>query len=364
MNRYDAIIIGGGLSGSAAGILLARAGKRVRLYEKEPEARHKVCGEFISSEAQHYLEQLGIDLKALGAVPITHMELAVNDRWMEHPLPASGMSLPRKKLDECLLGKATEAGAEVVRGIRISSADYLNGRWHLHDAISAPALFLATGKHNLGALPRQKGKKDDFIGFKMYYQLGEPPSAAQKSRISIAFLRGGYAGLQPVEGNKANLCLVVDKKTYASLGKSWEGLMQHLLASNRLLAERLDGADACWPRPFSIYKIPYGLVQRDDGQPGLYRLGDQVAVIPSFTGSGISIALHTAFLATRHCLNAYAGQYYSEVHKSLAFPVRLASLAGRLSRHHLPLTAMIASPTLAGATIDWLFHQTRLPAST
>jgi flavin-dependent dehydrogenase len=63
MKSWDAIIIGGGLAGSAAAIELARAGKKVLLLEKEGQAHHKVCGEFISCEAEYYLSALGFDLK-------------------------------------------------------------------------------------------------------------------------------------------------------------------------------------------------------------------------------------------------------------------------------------------------------------
>jgi flavin-dependent dehydrogenase len=61
------------------------------------------------------------------------------------------------------------------------------------------------------------------------------------------------------------------------------------------LDRRLEGAEPCWKRPLALSAIPYGSVRRR--ADGLWRLGDQAAVIPSFSGDGMSIALHSAELA-------------------------------------------------------------------
>ena len=60
----EAVIIGGGPAGSAVAIELSRHGIPARVLERKPGPHHKVCGEFISYEAAHYLEDLGIDLAA------------------------------------------------------------------------------------------------------------------------------------------------------------------------------------------------------------------------------------------------------------------------------------------------------------
>ncbi len=61
-----------------------------------------------------------------------------------------------------------------------------------------------------------------------------------------------------------------------------------------------------------------------DEPAGLYRLGDQMAVTPSFSGDGMSIALHTAFAAVETHL---AGEDALAYHSAHAPGNRTADLA-------------------------------------
>ncbi len=57
----------------------------------------------------------------------------------------------------------------------------------------------------------------------------------------------------------------------------------------------------------SIGAVPYGWIANDT-QDGLYRLGDQAAVIPSLAGEGMAIALASAELAAkRYATHGAAG---------------------------------------------------------
>ena len=61
---------------------------------------------------------------------------------------------------------------------------------------------------------------------------------------------------------------------------------------------------------------------------GLYCIGDQAAVIPSFTGDGISIALHTARCAVAAYLAAEpAPLFQAELRSALLAQMRLAEFA-------------------------------------
>jgi len=62
MDKYDIGIIGAGIAGSCLAILLADAGKKVVMFEKETFPSHKVCGEFISLESYDFFKSLGLPL--------------------------------------------------------------------------------------------------------------------------------------------------------------------------------------------------------------------------------------------------------------------------------------------------------------
>src|SRR6478735_11823770 len=58
--RFDVAIVGAGPAGSAAAILLARAGWSVALVERQAFPRRKVCGECIAASNLALLDALGI----------------------------------------------------------------------------------------------------------------------------------------------------------------------------------------------------------------------------------------------------------------------------------------------------------------
>jgi flavin-dependent dehydrogenase len=90
---------------------------------------------------------------------------------------------------------------------------------------------------------------------------------------------------------------------------------------------RLDGAKELLDKPIAITHIPYGYI-RGTTENGLYCIGDQAAVIPSFTGDGISIALHTARCAVAAYLAAEPAPAFQVRLRSALLPqMRLAQVA-------------------------------------
>jgi flavin-dependent dehydrogenase len=344
--KAEVLVIGGGLAGSAAAIALAKGGREVLLVEREALPQHKVCGEFLSREALTYLTALGVDVVAMGAVPIAAVRLASVRGVSETPLPFTAMSLTRRRLDKALLRLAAEAGVRVVRGC---SVDGLEAGWRARldsgaEIIDASAVFLATGKHDLRGRPRPAGRQNDLVAFKMYWRLAAVQAAALAEHVELILYRGGYAGLQPVEDEVANLCCLIERAELQRLGGHWEKLLAAMLAQSPHLRERLHGAEALLKKPLAVSAIPYGFVrERTDG---VWCLGDQAAVIPSFTGEGMSIALHTGMLAAQMYLgDKSAADFQQRAHHELTRQVGLATWLSR---------GLVARPgLLAGAARGW-----------
>lgn len=229
------LIIGGGLAGAAAGIDLARSGQAPLLLERETGPHDKICGEFLSGEAVAALAGLGVDARRLGAVPITRVEINAGHRQAAAALPFPALSLSRRVLDEAMLERAAAAGVAVQRGVSVRGLADGVAQTTAGD-IAAPALLLATGKHDVRGLPRPDGP--DEIGLKMYFR-----DAALSRRlvgtVAVTFFDGGYAGLQPVEGGRLNLCLLVNGAHYRELG-NWPALLARLTREPALLR---------WPMP-------------------------------------------------------------------------------------------------------------------
>ena len=312
--KAEVVVVGGGLAGSAAAIGLARAGREVVLLERERCAQHKVCGEFLSREALNYLEVLGVGVAGVGGVPIRGVRLACQAGVSEAELPFRAMSVTRRRLDEELLQVAAAAGARVVRGCRVEGLEREGAGWRAAvegaEPVWAEAAFLATGKHDVRGRTRPKGRQPDLVAFKMYWRLAPEQAAALEGHVELMLYRGGYAGLQPVEEGAVNLCCLVERVELQRLGGRWDHLLTAMQRECGLLRERLQGAEALLERPLAVAAIPYGYVRR--ASDGVWALGDQATVIPSFTGDGMSIALHSGCLAAAMYLRGETAERFQE----------------------------------------------------
>lgn len=329
----DALVVGGGPAGSSAASLLARAGLRVVLLERTARPTDKVCGEFLSSDAARHLAALGIDLPRLGAVPIDRVRLVHERKEASTILPFEAWGLSRRVLDEALLEVARGAGVVVRRGADVQALVREGDRWTARcrdrsSSSSARALFLATGKHDVRSFKRPPGTQNDLVAFKLHLSLSRAQARELSSTVELFLFEGGYAGLQTVEAERQNLCLLIERRRLRALGGDFERVLESLLAGSPLLTARLRGAVPHRVRPLALSGIPYGLVRTTSHGPFL--LGDQAAVIPSFSGDGVAMALYGAALAAQSFL---AGRTVAEFQAQLASDVtRGVRLATHLSR--------------------------------
>jgi flavin-dependent dehydrogenase len=362
-DSVEHLVIGGGLAGSMLAMRVAAAGREVVLLEKERAAHDKVCGEFLSREAVHYLRQAGIEPLELGAHAIQRVRLHARKRTVDARLPFTALSLSRRILDETLLAKAQTAGCDVRRGAFVDKLESIDLGWRVHlrggETIHAKTNFLATGKHDVNAWERGGATQDDLVGFKMHWKLAPEQSEILRGVMELFLFGGGYGGLSLIEGGTANLCLVVRRKTLRAQG-GWDGLFESVQSEIPVLRERLHDATPCWQKPLAISPIPYGHL----GGPadGIWRLGDQVAVIPSFTGDGMSIALHSATLAAEMYLSGKSANDYTRcLTKQLRGGMRVAS---GLSRSMVTSGARILAPVLLSmipSAIGRIALSTRIP---
>ena len=179
------------------------------------------------------------------------------------------------------------------------------------------------------------------IGFKMHCRLRADQAAALGDAVELFLYDGGYAGLQPIETGAANLCFITNAVFLRGSRDPWTAALAHLRRVAPTLDLRLRDARLLWPRPASIARVPYGYLCADHaGVHGLYRVGDQAAVIPSFTGEGIAIALRSARLAAAAVLAGEgAERYAAALRRDLRGTLRRSGLLAAAIRHR-PLRAL------------------------
>lgn len=345
------LILGGGPAGAAAAIDLARGGMRPTLIERSRETGDALCGGFLSWRSLETLTSLGVEADALNRAPVRRLRLFARDRMIEADLPRPARGVSRRRLDTLLLERAAAAGAGIERGVTLRSLDRGTARTADGADLTADHLLLATGKHDVRGTARPHPVGDPAIGLRV--RLPAAPQVADA--IELHLFDRGYAGLVRQEDGSANLCLAVRRSRLKAAGEP-EALLRAILGECPPLAERVGAADLS--HADAVANIPYGWLAHATSA-GLYRLGDQAAVIPSLAGEGMGIALASGRAAAAAVLAGEgAPAFQARLARRTARPVGLAALLWRLAER--PGLAARALPFARPGLLDWLARATRI----
>ena len=353
-----ALIVGGGPAGAAAAIRLAEGGIHAELIERQAGPRDVVCGGFVGWDALAALKRLGVDAAALGARPITRLRLVTTKRTVETELPKAAAGLSRRCLDEALLERAAALGAKVRRGVAARGGEGRTIRLDGDEVIEAEALFLATGKHELRGLARPVPSRwgEGAVGIRAAFQ----PDAAVLARlagvIELHPFNAGYAGLLVQEDGNVNLCLSVAGARLRRAG-GVEGLLDELLTEAPRLAAHFRSIEGRW---ISVGNVPYGWRARVTTE-GLFRVGDQAAVIASLAGDGIAIALTSGMAAAEaHLAGTSAPDFQQSFARISARPLKLASALRWAAERSGPRRVMTGLAKLSPGLARWAASSTRI----
>jgi flavin-dependent dehydrogenase len=333
MRRTPALIIGGGPAGATLALRLAQAGSPHLLLERARETGDALCGGFLSWRTLAMLERLGIEAEALNPAPVRRVRLFARGCIAESALPHPARAVSRRRLDTLLLAAAEKAGAAVERGVAVRWAQGRVSRLADGASIATDALFLATGKHDLRDLARPATARgaDPTIGLRVRLQ---PAAALQRcigDAIELHLLDRAYAGLVQQEDGAGNLCLAVHRSRLIEAGNS-ELLLSQLATESPALGERLAHRASSSPIG-AIANVPYGW-RATSSEEGLFRLGDQAAVIPSLAGEGMAIAIASGLTAAHFYAQggpAAANAFQTTFAERVQRPINVASAAWRIA---------------------------------
>ncbi|GAB4323153.1 MAG: NAD(P)/FAD-dependent oxidoreductase [Candidatus Sumerlaeia bacterium] len=325
--------------------MLARAGRRVLLVEKDRFPRDKVCGEFLSGESLRLLAELGCleQVEAAGPARISRWRFtAPSGAVLERRLPRVSLGISRRTLDAILFRHAARSGADTLEGVearrvvvtsagRAAAALIVRHQRQAGDAgssspatspaglcgsggagaslsVESPIVLAAWGRR---AAPDRELKRvgtgaggaraAPYLGLKRHHRiassrLGDECAEALDGCVEIHAVPDGYCGLNFIEGaGVANVCMLLGRAIVRRLGRragDWNHVCEALAASNPILGRRLKGLEPCEPRPHSVAQPPFG--PRRPASGPIFFLGDAAGMIPPLCGDGQSMAINAA----------------------------------------------------------------------
>jgi flavin-dependent dehydrogenase len=365
----DVLIVGAGPAGSVAGVILARAGVRVRIVDRAAFPRDKLCGDTVNPGALARLQALGlaagIDERSLrvGGMRVTgERGVTIEGRY---PDGLSGRAITRRELDWLLLQQAIGAGCEFEPGVAVrraivsdeGSARSVTGAvvaaQGRESPLAARVTLAADGRHStiafgLGMAMHPARPRRWAIG--AYFENFMPDRVRPGSDpdLTLAFgemhvRRGHYIGVAPIPGGLTNVCLVKPSGAGDQDLADPVSLLTRTLSRDALLRDRAAGARLAGP---PVVLGPLAVDVRDAALDGLLLAGDAAGFIDPMTGDGLRFAIHGAELAAAATLDALA-HGWTGVHARLTAGRRRAF--GDKWRFNRALRALVASPRAVDA---------------
>ncbi len=360
----DVVIVGGGPAGSAAAIVLARAGRQVTIIDKATFPRDKCCGDGLTTLALRELEHLDFkidDVPSFTVVPSALLR-SPRGREVEVPLPENGLYAAvatRLDFDSALLRQARAAGAHIHEACSLASATCVDGGVEIAlddgESIRAKHLIAADGmwsatRRSLGLTPN--GYRGEWHAFRQYAEGVSGPAATQLIVWFEKDLLPGYAWSFPLPDGRVNIGfgVVRDGSLHgADMAQLWRDLLDrphiaNALGSNYKLVDR----HTAWPIPARIDEMTLS-------HGSVLFVGDAAAATDVLTGEGIGQALLTGRLAAEALLSdqsahEIARRYEHSVRDELFADHRMSQRLGKVLKS--PLGAELAIRTV-GRSGSW-----------
>ena len=307
--EFDVVIAGGGPAGSSLAMLLRRAGCTVALVDAARFPRHKICGEYVPPAALPMFARLGVLDSILALGPRRPVGMAVispdgTEVLGRYAGAARGLSLRRYDLDHALLEGARRDGAVVLERSRVTALQRRPGGGFEVTVRRSAGDETLGGRILVGADGR-----NSFVARRLGMRRSEP---RHRKWAVMAHVRGlataadhgemiitpyGYCGINPLPGDLANVCVVVDRDDLGSVagrGARLADFLRERIAAHPLTRARLASAEIA-AGPWATGPMACRAARSVDDSVLL--VGDAAGFYDPFTGEGIGMALRGAEIA-------------------------------------------------------------------
>lgn len=293
---YDVIIIGCGVAGTTAGYFLAQSGIKVLMIEKEKIPRYKTCGGGVISRVIKNLP-FGLDNAIEREIYRADIFDQVNGLHfeIERENPIINMTM-REKLDQLILGKAIENGAELQQGAIVT--DIIENKDYVEvfaNGTTITSKFAIGADGAMGITARKVGashnyKKVPAIESEVYVDEDTFNKFNSTARFDFGIIPHGYGWVFP-KRNHLSIGVSTMKDSGRNLNNLMKNYLDYLNLSN-LVAEERHG-----------FVIPFGNKNRRFAFGRLLLVGDAAGLADPVTAEGISYAIESGRYAADSILN-------------------------------------------------------------
>lgn len=320
--EFDVVVIGGGPAGSVLGCLLAQAGYRALIVERDVHPRDHV-GESITPSTNPIFKRIGF-LDKMEEAGFVHKPGAcwtaprgpwgkfVAIRLGEFPPPGATQlytyNVERDVFDSMLLRHAHECGAKVLQGVSVQQVLFEGDRavgvrakvadgWERD--IRAKFVVDASGRRCVIANQLKLREKDpEFNQFGIYswFRQVEPNPPGYEGFLFLHFLglERAWAWQIPMRDGVCSVGVVTDKADFKKSGRSHEEFFNSLIERNRSLKHVM--RDAVRVKPWWIEGDYSYKVDRLSG-PGWLLVGDALRFVDPIFSTGVDVATYSALYA-------------------------------------------------------------------
>lgn len=329
---FDAIVVGGGLAGSTVASELARDGYRVLVLEREGQFKDRVRGENMVPWGVAAARRLGVLETLVGAggnvTPWFNtyaMGQLMERRDLRSTTPEGdcALNIYHPAMQEALLKRAEQMGAEVKRSASVASVDAAEGRdpvvgYHHEGVLQTESARLVIGADGRDSQMRGWGRfsvERDPDVLTMAGVLVEGTEAPDDT-VHLAFGPGCVMLIAPMGHKKARMYFVYPSAAgrRGLSGKQRFGEFVEACRTSLMPAEWLEGLECIGPL------AEFAGFDRWVASPaknGLVLVGDAAASTDPAWGCGLSLTLMdvehlSAALQTQQDWHAAASHYAAE----------------------------------------------------